>query len=288
MGTPTYLGGIAMSNAQFENLKRHVSRPEMISAIHNYCDRWCERCSFTNRCSVFTSLSQDENSIRRSASGYREDGDAHAQTENERFAELTGQTLAAASDFLRDAAEEAGIDLDEVIDHEVEKALQLKEKADEHPLVSAAREYTFAVHAWLSGLDGPLRARIATTDTMEGTADITEIAGRGMKVIADAVETIMRYQMLITTKLFRAVSHEYDFYDEKPEDTGDADGSAKVALIAIDRSFTSWFRLIDYIPDQERTFLDFLVRLERLRRGAEMAWPNARDFIRPGFDDSVN
>ena len=24
-----------------------------ISGIHNYCDRWCERCEFTNRCSVF-------------------------------------------------------------------------------------------------------------------------------------------------------------------------------------------------------------------------------------------
>jgi len=277
-----------MSNAQFENLKRHVSRPEMISAIHNYCDRWCERCSFTDRCSVFTSQSGDEGVIRISASGYIEDADANTQTENERFAELTGQTLEAASEFLRETAEEAGIDLDEVIDHEVEKAVRLKEKADEHPLVSASREYTFAVHAWLGGLNGPLTAHIATPDTAENTAEIPEIVGRGIKDIAEAVETIMRYQMLITTKLFRAVSHECGVYDEIPDDSADANGSAKVALIAIDRSFASWFRLIDYITDQERNFLDFLVRLEQLRRGVEHAWPNARDFIRPGFDDPAN
>jgi hypothetical protein len=277
-----------MSNAQFENLKRHVSRPEMISAIHNYCDRWCERCSFTDRCSVFTSQSREDGVFRISVSGITDDGSLIDQTENERFAELTGQTLEAASEFLREAAEEAGIDLDEVIIHEVEQALQLKEQADEHPLVAAARDYTFAVHDWLIGLDAPLTARIETPDTAEGSADLTEIVGQGIKHVADAIETIMRYQLLITTKLFRAVSHECGVYDEIPDDSADANGSAKVALIAIDRSYTSWFRLIDYIPDQERNFLDFLVRLERLRRGVEHAWPNARAFIRPGFDDSVN
>jgi hypothetical protein len=277
-----------MSNAQFENLKRHVSRPEMISAIHNYCDRWCERCSFTDRCSVFTAQSREGGFFRISESGITNDGSLIDRTENERFAELTEQTLTAASDFLREAAEAAGIDLDEVIDHEVEQAMHVKEQADKHPLVAAAREYTFAVHDWLIRLDGPLTVRIDTPDTAEGSADITEAVGHGIKDVADAIETIMRYQLLITTKLFRAVSHTYDFYDEKAEDSGDADGSVKVALIAMDRSYTSWFRLIDYIPDQERNILDFLVRLERLRRGAELAWPNARAFIRPGFDDSVN
>ncbi len=24
-----------------------------ISGIHNYCDRWCERCAFTTRCAAF-------------------------------------------------------------------------------------------------------------------------------------------------------------------------------------------------------------------------------------------
>ncbi|MDB5210640.1 MAG: hypothetical protein JWQ30_1467, partial [Sediminibacterium sp.] len=28
-------------------------KEEFISGIHNYCDRWCERCTFTNRCSIY-------------------------------------------------------------------------------------------------------------------------------------------------------------------------------------------------------------------------------------------
>jgi len=29
------------------------SNLKFISGIHNYCDRWCERCHFTERCEVY-------------------------------------------------------------------------------------------------------------------------------------------------------------------------------------------------------------------------------------------
>ncbi len=277
-----------MSNAEFENLKRHVSRPEMIPGIHNYCDRWCERCSFTARCSVHTIVSRDDGISGHQAPGNREAGAEKKYNENEMFGELTGEALEAATDFLRDAAEEAGIDLDEVIESEVDKAIRLKERADEHPLVLAAREYTFAVHGWLDGLEGRLTAHIAMTDATDDTDGLREIAERAVGIIGDAIETIMRNHLLITTKLFRAVSHDFDFYAEEADLPSDADGSAKVALIAMDRSFAACYRLIDYLPEQERILLDFLVKLEKLRRGVEHAWPNARAFARPGFDDTEN
>ena len=30
-----------------------TTRPELIPGIYNYCDSWCERCAFTNRCRSF-------------------------------------------------------------------------------------------------------------------------------------------------------------------------------------------------------------------------------------------
>ena len=30
-----------------------ADNPNFISGIHNYCDRWCERCQFTSRCAVY-------------------------------------------------------------------------------------------------------------------------------------------------------------------------------------------------------------------------------------------
>ena len=33
-----------------EELKKLAADPNHIPGIYNYCDRWCERCSFTSRC----------------------------------------------------------------------------------------------------------------------------------------------------------------------------------------------------------------------------------------------
>jgi hypothetical protein len=33
-----------------EELKKLAADPNHITGIYNYCDRWCERCSFTARC----------------------------------------------------------------------------------------------------------------------------------------------------------------------------------------------------------------------------------------------
>jgi hypothetical protein len=34
------------------------SPSEIIPGIHNYCDRWCERCPMTTRCAVFAEEEQ--------------------------------------------------------------------------------------------------------------------------------------------------------------------------------------------------------------------------------------
>lgn len=64
----------------------------------------------------------------------------------------------------------------------------------------------------------------------------------------------------------------------------DSDGSAKVALIAIDRSIAAWGVMRKHFPERENNMLDILVHLDRLRKGVEKTFPNARAFIRPGFD----
>ncbi len=65
----------------------------------------------------------------------------------------------------------------------------------------------------------------------------------------------------------------------------DANGSAKVALIAIDRSIAAWMRMRPHLPDRADELLDVLVMLDRLRRTTETQFPEARAFHRPGFDD---
>jgi hypothetical protein len=64
----------------------------------------------------------------------------------------------------------------------------------------------------------------------------------------------------------------------------DSDGSAKIALIAVDRSIAAWGQMHQRLPQREDDILDILVHLDRLRRKTETVFPNARAFVRPAFD----
>jgi hypothetical protein len=112
------------------------------------------------------------------------------------------------------------------------------------------------------------------TDSLEKDAELLE-----------PVEVVGWYQHLIYVKLMRAIRGELedepDILDEYPKDS---DGSAKVALIGIDRSIAAWGEIRNCFPHRSNQIMEILVHLEQLRRKVEKTFPNARAFIRPGFD----
>ena len=102
-------------------------------------------------------------------------------------------------------------------------------------------------------------------------------------IINDALEVIRWYQHQIYIKIMRALNHD----DEIEEDEAfpkDSDGSAKVALIGMDRSIGAWGKLQELFPEKTNSILDILVHLDRLRRRTEQTILQARSFVRPGFD----
>ena len=42
-----------MLPSDFDRLVARASDPRLIPGIYNYCDRWCQRCPFTDRCLTF-------------------------------------------------------------------------------------------------------------------------------------------------------------------------------------------------------------------------------------------
>ena len=88
-------------------------------------------------------------------------------------------------------------------------------------------------------------------------------------------------------KFARALSgkEEDDDWFEENNFPKDSDGSAKVALIGIDRSISAWTKICEYFPEREDEILTMLSMLDKLRRVGEEEFPNARKFKRPGFDD---
>jgi hypothetical protein len=94
------------------------------------------------------------------------------------------------------------------------------------------------------------------------------------------------YQHQIHVKLKRALhsaqDEQFEILNEFPKDS---DGSTKVALIGMDRSISAWGKLLKYFPDQKKSIMNIISHLERLRKRAEKEFPDARAFVRPGFDE---
>jgi hypothetical protein len=65
----------------------------------------------------------------------------------------------------------------------------------------------------------------------------------------------------------------------------DYDGSAKVALLGIDRSHTAWLDLIEVGAISASEVAPFIGDLEWLRAALERTFPKARAFVRPAFDE---
>jgi hypothetical protein len=143
----------------------------------------------------------------------------------------------------------------------------------------AAENYAWQVNAWFEEQLG-----MQTSDD-SGASAADAVSNDGS--IEDAIEVIRWYQFQIAAKTIRALMSREDDEDlgEEEINTKDSDGSAKVALIAMDRSIGAWRVMQLSMPDKEDSIHPLLLALERLRQSTEEAFSNARDFIRPGFDE---
>jgi hypothetical protein len=209
--------------------------------------------------------------------------------ENEVFWRQLQESLTCTLELLHEMAEEAGIDLDTPASPEDKARIdKLLRDTKAHPLVSTATDYTMAVHKWFREAKGSFENKAEELDT-KVRLDLpnTDPEAESMD-LQDAVEVVRWYHTLVSAKIRRAVQQELadrpSCLDGLPRDS---DGSAKVALVCIDRSMAAWMRMREHLPDQEDNILDFLVALERLRRETERVFPNARSFVRPGFDDDA-
>ena len=105
---------------------------------------------------------------------------------------------------------------------------------------------------------------------------------------AEMLSMIYWYQPLITAKIRRGLSGILDDdgntdEEELTDAQSDANGSIKVALIAVERSLTAWTALMS--KENHSQINPLLALLKTIRGKAEEKFTNAREFIRPGFDE---
>ena len=105
---------------------------------------------------------------------------------------------------------------------------------------------------------------------------------------ADAWEVVQWYSVFISAKVHRAHFDLDELLQEKDDVYNvysDNLGSAKIALIAIDRSRAMLSAMYSVMPGNEDEYLEFLSLLSQIKKLMLETFPDAMDFKRPGFDD---
>lgn len=249
--------------------------PRYISGIYNYCDRWCERCAFTSRC---LNYAIDEEDI-----GAAETRDLNNKVFWDKLQLIFQQTM----EMINELAAERGIDLNSLDIESTSEISHRLDNAKNHELSLATRYYSEIVDMWFKSGYPLFEKRQDELNTMLRLGIGGNKPHAEADEISDAVEVIRWYQHLIYVKLMRALTDEESIEPREEDNISqrESDGSASVALIAIDRSIGAWGKLQEYFPEKTDSVLDILLHLGRLRRMAEQVFPNARNFKRPGFDD---
>jgi hypothetical protein len=205
---------------------------------------------------------------------------------NDAFWQKLSEIFQITLEMLKEIAKEEGIDLDCL---DVQQAAEEHEKkrdiAENHECSRAAKAYGEMVKNWFDSAEDLFEKRAEELNLkvqleLPNSDPVSEA-----DALKDSVDIIRWYQYQIYVKLIRAIRGTLEETSETSDEASkDANGSAKVALIAIDRSIAAWGQMYRDFSEQKGDILDILVHLDRLRRRTEAIFPDARAFLRPGFD----
>jgi hypothetical protein len=221
-------------------------RGGFIVGIFNYCDRWCEACPFTSRCRLFADVAEMEASLDP---GLKALVDAPPL-----------EPPPPPPPWLKELLDEMDEAMSKPADNE--EPLERPLPAEHVAMELRARGYCLQVHAWLQACEA---------DSSNDPADPRAV--------------IAWFHTMIWVKVSRAL---HGLADDRPEDRDwppDYDGSAKVALLGIDRSHAACLELVAHGTATDADVAPFIADLVWLGEALERVFPNARAFVRPGFDE---
>jgi hypothetical protein len=238
-------------SSSLEMFLNRLRDPRWIPNISDYCDGRCERCAFNQRCWTYALRQHMES------------------PESE-------PTPAPVPDV---PADRHGIDRDDLtMTASEERAFEhMEQRIRQDPLRKRARHY--GTDIW------EVIEKMAPTDRDGGWAG----AAPG-SALSGAVEDVWSLALVIGAKTGRAIS-AFEHNKENPfEDDSiqtDANGSAKVARLAIAESVAAWeiVRSAGLLDPGLVTYL--LGNLKQIESELADRFPLAMAFVRPGFDEEI-
>ena len=225
-------------------------RDGFIVGIYNYCDGWCDACAFTSCCRLFGDKCEHEAAADPNLRAIVE-----APVHPDDVPSPPPPWLQELLDGMDESARTPPAD--DMLDSRVRRVVPEREEID-----------------WRS--DGYLRRTRAWLQRFER---------EGRSAPGDPVAVISWFHLMIHVKAMRALRGLEEDDPSARDWPADHDGSAKVALIGIDRSHRAWLDLVEIGRVSISEAASFVEDLVWLRDALERTFPRARSFVRPGFDE---
>jgi len=243
-----------------------------ISGIYNYCDRWCEKCSFASNCLLFSNESKIAtfeilNDRLPEADEIMDEIFEADQEDDEQEFDWNDYSL-------EDEDEEENFSLEDVKEDD-------EENEPKHLIEELADDYLKRSQILIKNLD----EKFNFSSTPKENLTMPQV-----KKIFDDFESIAWYHAFIFVKIKRALSGKRDFIKEKDEESKefskyDMDGTAKVAAISIKNSIKALSDLNEYLPEYASEIIKLSFLLNKIFIELEKEFPDYDKFKRPGFDD---
>ena len=250
-----------------------------IPGIYNYCDRWCERCEHCAQCMSYAMGKKIEDK-----GGFNFDDEVTRDDENVwvRLKEVFESTY----EVLHELAEERGIDIEDIYTSEnIDKEFwgddyESGEHKDQDDLLVESSDIIRVCLIYENLADKCLEKIFELLEEGEDIGD-DKMSENGAD---ESLDVINWYLDLVQAKMRRALYGHYRVKKSGKPDDEDYNGSAKVALIAIDRMKPAWRTIAGCFPGYAREISHLVVVLEQLEQDIEKQFKDARSFLRPGFE----
>lgn len=256
-----------------------------IPGVYNYCDRWCEKCRFQMKCLLYAGQADEQGNL------------TEPETAEEAMERLDRALDAGDADNALPSAFTDGDDDDDEWELELpepgsEEDLEIKEKMrrqDEkvhgHLLNPLSRTYSDKGLDWLKKNEKVIAKRVKQLSANATSKDPLAEPNPDAQALQDAFDTIAWHVHQIHVKTMRALHGLYDEDDVWDDEIQtDYNGSAKVALLGIERSAEAFETVGRLMEELRNETAPLIARLKALVSHIEQEFPNARKFIRPGFD----
>ena len=207
-----------------------------ITGIYNYCDRWCEKCAFTSSCLNYKFAERLEKSIDKQDEINKLFWELFDDNLENTYNVIENNNL-KTEEFIDDVEnsfddendDDNDLDVENYEDYSGNDSRIKRLIAENHLAAILSHDYIGLVTDWFK----------KTKEKIGDEIDELILSDDALIKLSDAIEVIRWYYFFVYPKVMRALQgKDEDFLsDEFPKDS---DGSAKIALIAVERSISAW------------------------------------------------